>query len=213
MTLDGHGYLRLGLNWYDYKFVIGQFCSRLIWARPFFEKLMPLFKQYSHFPQLKVTVFLLGDRKKRRLKMFNIFKKRFGREESKCWRRPCPDEVIMTSEISSGLGRRVACPNTDQCVIFVRKNKSAMADTADEHEEIASNQETHSKQTVEQGDRQWGRQKVTLEELKSTSPPGYKRFEAAIGSQDLDEETALLLWEDIFKPLCSFELLKIGIKN
>lgn len=179
---------------------------------------MPLFKQYSHFPQLKVTVFLLGDRKKTRLKMFNIFKKRFGREESKCWRRdmftiPCPDEVIMTSEISSGLGRRVPCSNTDQCVIVVRKNKSAIADTADEHEEIATNQETHSKQTVEQGDRQCGRQKVTLEELKRTSSPGYKRFEAAIGSQDLDEETALLLWEDIFKPLCSFELLKIGIKN
>lgn len=57
LTTLAHGYLRLGLNWYDYKFVIGQFCTSLIWARTFFEKLVQLFKQYSHFPQLKVTVF------------------------------------------------------------------------------------------------------------------------------------------------------------
>ena len=53
------------------------------------------------------------------------------------------------------------------------------------------------------------RKKLTLKELKMKSPPGYKKFEAALGSQDLDEELALRLWEDIFKPLNLFELLGI----
>ena len=50
---------------------------------------------------------------------------------------------------------------------------------------------------------------MTLAELKKLSPPGYKEFEAAVGSKDLDEQTALQLWEDIFKPLDIFELLNI----
>lgn len=44
---------------------------------------------------------------------------------------------------------------------------------------------------------------LSLEELKKTSPPGFEEFEAAFASTELDEETALLLWEDIFKPLSS----------
>ena len=51
---------------------------------------------------------------------------------------------------------------------------------------------------------------MTLEELKKLSPLGYKEFEAAVGSRDLDEETALQLWEDIFKSLDIFEKSKIA---
>ena len=51
---------------------------------------------------------------------------------------------------------------------------------------------------------------MTLEELKKLSPPGYKEFEAAVGSKDLNEETALQLWEDIFKSLDIFEISKIA---
>ena len=45
------------------------------------------------------------------------------------------------------------------------------------------------------------KKKLSLAELKKISPPGFQEFEAAIAWQKLDEETALLLWEDIFKPL------------
>ena len=55
-----------------------------------------------------------------------------------------------------------------------------------------------------------GEKKLTLEELMKLSPPGYKEFEAAVGSKDLNEETALQLWEDIFKSLDIFEMSKIA---
>ena len=51
--------------------------------------------------------------------------------------------------------------------------------------------------------------KLTLKELHAKRPPGYKKFQAAVGWRNLDEETALNLWEDIFKPLSSFEMLGI----
>ena len=47
------------------------------------------------------------------------------------------------------------------------------------------------------------KKKLSLEDLKRTSPPGFKEFEAAVALKELDEELALLLWEDIFKPLSS----------
>lgn len=40
-------------------------------------------------------------------------------------------------------------------------------------------------------------------ELRKRRPSGFKEFEIALGSQDLEEEVALQLWEDIFKPLRS----------
>ena len=66
-----------------------------------------------------------------------------------------------------------------------------------------------SGQSVACEENQGKKKKLTLEELKKLSPPGYKEFEAAVGSKDLDEQTALQLWEDIFKPLDIFELLNI----
>ena len=58
------------------------------------------------------------------------------------------------------------------------------------------------------------KKKLSLAELKKISPPGFQEFEAAIAWQELDEETALLLWEDIFKPLSShFESLQDDSAN
>ena len=53
------------------------------------------------------------------------------------------------------------------------------------------------------------KKKLSLEELKTARPPGYAEFEAAVKLEELEEEIALLLWEDIFKPLSShFESLR-----
>lgn len=70
-----------------------------------------------------------------------------------------------------------------------------------------------SGQSVACEENQGEKKKLTLEELKKLSPPGYKEFEAAVGSKDLDEETALQLWEDIFKSLDIFEISKIAYIN
>ena len=50
---------------------------------------------------------------------------------------------------------------------------------------------------------------LTLEDLKRRRPLGFQKFEASLASLDLDEEIALELWEDIFKPLYTFDFLKI----
>lgn len=58
------------------------------------------------------------------------------------------------------------------------------------------------------------KKKLSLAELKETSPPGFQEFEAALASKELNEDIALSLWEDIFKPLSShFESLKDDSTN
>ena len=53
------------------------------------------------------------------------------------------------------------------------------------------------------------KKRLSLKELQMQSPPGFKEFDAKVEWRAMDEEVALKLWEDIFKPLCSFELLGI----
>ena len=129
---------------------------------------------------------------------------------------PCPDEVFISTELSSGFGRRLPCYNTDQCVIMV-KEESAPDIAKITHDPVENSSQPKAREHVQNSPhssyKSSGEHKWTLEELKKKSPPGYKKFEAALGSQDLDEKTALQLWEDIFKPLSSFELLKIGTNN
>lgn len=128
---------------------------------------------------------------------------------------PSPNEVVISSDLSDGLGRRLPCYNTSENIIFANgEGRSLIAETRDAIEEnsagnIKANPKQHGKKAQREGESR-AKKKLTLEELRRTSPPGFKEFEAAIGSQDLDEEIALLLWEDIFKPLDSFELLNIG---
>ena len=44
----------------------------------------------------------------------------------------------------------------------------------------------------------------TLKELQLESPPGFKKFEIEVNLETIDEEIALQLWEDVFKPLYTF---------
>ena len=44
----------------------------------------------------------------------------------------------------------------------------------------------------------------SLKELQLESPPGFKKFEIEINLETIDEEIALQLWEDVFKPLYTF---------
>ena len=54
------------------------------------------------------------------------------------------------------------------------------------------------------GSTKW---KKSLHELQMESPPGFKEFDAKVDWRTLDEEIALQLWEDIFKPLYTFDLV------
>ena len=44
----------------------------------------------------------------------------------------------------------------------------------------------------------------TLKELQKECPPGFRKFEMEVGLESIDEEIALQLWEDVFKPLYTF---------
>ena len=124
---------------------------------------------------------------------------------------PCPEEVIISAELLSGLGRRLPCYNKSKCAIVVKKeNTAVLPEITDERlKEGSTKNKKCSGQSVACEENQ-GEKKLTLEELKKLSPPGYKEFEAAVGSRDLDEETALQLWKDIFKSLDIFEMSKIA---
>ena len=43
--------------------------------------------------------------------------------------------------------------------------------------------------------------KKTLRELQKECPPGFAKFELEVQWQTMDEDIALQLWEDVFKPL------------
>ena len=64
---------------------------------------------------------------------------------------------------------------------------------------------------VHQGNCQVQR-KMALADLKQKNPPGFKKFQETVDSQMLNEEVALKLWEDIFKPLYTFDLLQTDPK-
>ena len=44
----------------------------------------------------------------------------------------------------------------------------------------------------------------TLQELQKECPPGFRKFELEVKWQTIDEDIALQLWEDVFKPLYTF---------
>ena len=117
---------------------------------------------------------------------------------------PCPEEIFASTELSSGFGRRLPCYNTDQCAIIVKEENSSpgKAEITDERKEgLLTESLEPSKHLVQPDSESKGKQKLRLEELKKKAPPGYKQFEAALRSLDVDEETALELWEDLFSKL------------
>lgn len=146
--------------------------------------------------------------------MFHFIKRIFCCQKNDQWQRdmftiPCPEEVVISTELSRGLGRRLSCYSTSQTVIVVKdENRPDMREIPDithkRQQKSSTKKENSSGQSVAREENQGKKKKLTLEELKNLSPPGYKEFEAAVGSKDLDEQTALQLWEDIFKPLDIF---------
>ena len=53
------------------------------------------------------------------------------------------------------------------------------------------------------------KKRKTLQELHLNPPLGFRKFESEVDWQTIDEEIALQLWEDVFKPLYTFcELYK-----
>ncbi|KAL9973916.1 hypothetical protein ACROYT_G020432 [Oculina patagonica] len=87
----------------------------------------------------------------------------------------------------------------------VRENeeKTSYIDDIDGHESNLE-KEAHQTQHSQQPEyKNQSKKKMSLEDLKRTSPPGFEEFETAVALKELDEEIALLLWEDIFKPLSS----------
>lgn len=49
-----------------------------------------------------------------------------------------------------------------------------------------------------------GKKRKTLQELHKNPPPGFRKFESEVDWRTIDEEIALQLWEDVFKPLYTF---------
>ena len=44
-----------------------------------------------------------------------------------------------------------------------------------------------------------------LQELQKEGPPGFWKFELEVKWQTIDEDIALQLWEDVYKPLYTFD--------
>lgn len=50
------------------------------------------------------------------------------------------------------------------------------------------------------------KKRKSLQELHMNPPPGFRKFEAEVPWQTIDEKIALQLWEDVFKPLYTFRI-------
>ena len=118
---------------------------------------------------------------------------------------PCEEEPLKSTGVLSGLGQRLPCYETNANVAIVKDERKSYIAAKDGYQEGDLEQKTNKKHP---GGGNQAKHKVTLDDLRSTRPPGFQKFEDALGSQDLDEEVALQLWEDIFKPLYTFDLLK-----
>ena len=137
--------------------------------------------------------------------LFEVFnrKERQDRRDEPVF--PNPKKSPFT-EIFRGFGRKSAYFNTSK---GCEEKITQIADTNGQEGMTSWTKAQSSPQTFQPSPKIQSKKKLSLEELKKTSPPGFQGFEAAFASKKLDEETALLLWEDIFKPLSShFESLR-----
>ncbi len=57
---------------------------------------------------------------------------------------------------------------------------------------------------VPSSDEVKAKQKKTLQELHLNPPPAFRKFESEVDWRTIDEEIALQLWEDVFRPLYTF---------
>ena len=118
---------------------------------------------------------------------------------------PRPNEVTISTEFTRGLGRRLPCYDLSENVIIVKaEGKSISAGTGGSDEGSLQLKEKSERCLMTPVDKNPpAERKETLMELRKRRLSGFKEFEIALGSQDLEEEVALQLWEDIFKPLRS----------
>ena len=54
------------------------------------------------------------------------------------------------------------------------------------------------------GSEEGNMKKKSLWELHMNPPPAFRKFESEVDWQNMDEDIALQLWEDVFKPLYTF---------
>lgn len=88
---------------------------------------------------------------------------------------------------------------TNSCFLIVKESGKSYVVGKDQFE----------KKTDQGHNGERGETELTLKDLKKARPPGFRKFETSLGSVNLDEQLALQLWEDIFKPLYTFDFLKI----
>ena len=130
-------------------------------------------------------------------------KQRHGRRDEPIFRFPKKSPFM---EIFRGFRRKSAYFNTSK---GGAEEITQITDTNGQDVMTSWRKAQKSPQSLQPRPQIQPKEKLSLEELKKTSPPAFQEFEAALASQELDEEIALLLWEDIFKPLSShFESLQ-----
>ncbi len=118
---------------------------------------------------------------------------------------PCPNRTLkgqMSGKVRSFARWSLFYKTTKGIVIEKVGKRSHIGDTNEQ--EGNSEKEAHQTQHSQQPEnKNQPKKRMSLEDLKRTSPPGFEEFETAVALKELDEEIALLLWEDIFKPLSS----------
>ena len=135
-------------------------------------------------------------------------KERHDRREQPVFRFP---KKFPFTETFCGFGRKSAYFNTSK---GGAEEITQIADTNGQEVTTSWTKAQTSPQSLQPTLQIQPKKKLSLAELKKISPPGFQEFEAAIAWQELDEETALLLWENIFKPLSShFESLQDDSAN
>lgn len=108
---------------------------------------------------------------------------------------PRPNEVTISTEFTRGLGRRLPCYDLSENVIIVKaEGKSISAGTGGSDEGSLQLKEKSERGLMTPVDKNPpAERKETLMELRKRRSSGFKEFEIALGSQDLEEEVALQL--------------------
>ena len=78
---------------------------------------------------------------------------------------------------------------------------SQSSQTKDAKRQSRADRLVQNKRAVCAGEEASTKKKKTLKEIQLESPPGFKKFEMEVDWQTIDEDIALQLWEDVFKPL------------
>lgn len=113
-------------------------------------------------------------------------------------------EFLGPSQKRNGLNKQSSVHETSGRFIVVEEGGNSYLVEKEESQEEDRDLRTNQKRSGDDSQAV-----LTLEDLKRRRPPGFQKFEASLASLDLDDEIALQLWEDIFKPLYTFDFLKI----